>query len=253
MITQFLRKRRKIWRGIINTHFRKRGHAYNDKKWWDNYFYQDGVSDRQTLCRNQNMISAMYHYNSVETKILRHIRHHQISMDDASVLDIGSGSGHWIDFYGSLGNEIHLTGVDVSATSVDYLREKYSKNSKVQIIHGNALEIFSENASRYSIVNAIGVMFHIVNDAEWAETIQSVSDSLVSGGLFIVGGHFGLLNGLNVQIDPDGNINKRLRSRFRWRNVLRKAGFRRVRVYSNTAYLWIDDPIPENNVLVATK
>ncbi|HEY9035625.1 MAG TPA: hypothetical protein VIM96_02830 [Pseudomonadales bacterium] len=96
-------------------------------------------------------------------------------------------------------------------------------------------------------------MFHIVDDSEWEDTIRAVSSSLETGGVFVVGGHFGMVNGVNVQIDKDGAINKRLRSKRHWIKVLRSAGFKDVTVYRNYAYLWVNESLPENNVLIATK
>ncbi len=95
-------------------------------------------------------------------------------------------------------------------------------------------------------------MFHIVDDSEWERTIHAIGNVLTPGGLAIVSGHFGLLDGLNVQIDK-GRTNKRLRSKRRWTRVLRKAGFADIKLYKNNAHLWIKDSIPENNILVATK
>ena len=122
------------------------------------------------------------------------------------------------------------------------------------VIHcGKASEILDKLDKHYDLVNAIGVMFHIVEDVEWVNTIKVIGKSLRKGGLFVVGGHFGILDNVNVQIDHNSQINKRLRSRRHWRDTLKKAGFSRVDVYTNNAYLWIDDILPENNVLIATK
>jgi hypothetical protein len=73
------------------------------------------------------------------------------------------------------------------------------------------------------------------------------------GGVFVAGGHFGIFNGPSAQIDVSGNINKRLRSRRNWARTLTEVGFRRVDFYRNDAYLFINDNLPENNILVATK
>lgn len=252
MIKQFLRKRTKIGFGILNTYIRKIGRKYDDKKWWDTSFYTEGVSDRQTISQKKSVITAKYHYASMELQILKHLRNNEITVSQSNVLDIGSGFGHWIDFYKTLevGN---VTGMDVSHSSFQHLDQKYSGNASVQIHQGKALEVVQNLNSDYDIVNAVGVMFHIIDDSEWHNTVFSVANILKKGGLFVVGGHFGFLDGLNVQIDKDGNINKRLRSKSRWVRTLKEAGFTSVKIYPNNAYLWINDSLPENNVLVATK
>ncbi len=169
---------------------------------------------------------------------------------EACILDIGSGSGHWIDFFMSLGAK-ELVGIDVSATAAKYLKGKYSSCCGVTIYQGKASSTIQALNQKFDLVNAVGVMFHITDDAEWVETINAVARKLKNNGILVVGGHFGWFDGVNVQIDSSGRIFKRLRSMQRWRKELNKAGFSHTYLYRNTAYLWINDPLPENNVLIA--
>jgi len=252
MIKQFFLKRAKIVRGILNTYIRRRGQKYDDTKWWDASFYTEGVSDRQTISQKKSVITAKYHYASMELLILKHLRNNEISVSHANILDIGSGSGHWIDFYKSLEPKM-ITGMDVALSSFNHLQNKYSEDSSIEIYQGKALEVISKLTGDYDLVNAVGVMFHIVDDSEWQDTIYAIGTIIIKGGVFIVGGHFGFLDGLNVQIDEDGNINKRLRSKRHWVYALKKAGFSDIKIYRNYSYLWIKDTLPENNVLIATK
>lgn len=251
MIKQFLKKRVKITYGVLNTYIRKKGRNYRDTEWYDDCFYIKGISDRQTISPEKNLLSAKYHYNSVEMQILKYLYNNKIQLKPMEVLDIGSGAGHWIDFYKALGAH-RIVGIDVSLSSVNYLKEKYSENVNVVIHHGKAFEILNKLDEIFNLINAIGVMFHIVDDSEWINTINAIAKVLRKNGLFIIGGHFGLLNGLNVQIN-NGQINKRLRSKKNWINILRKAGFTHINFYMNYAYLYINDTLPENNILIATK
>lgn len=252
MIKQAVRKTAKIGYGFYNSYIRKKGHNYKDSEWWDSDFYVNGVSDRQTIGPNKGVTAAKYHYASVELKILRHFVNHEFPIDGSRVLDIGSGAGHWIDFYRSLGAR-GVDGLDVSDSSFRYLSDKYASDSSIDIHHGGAIEVMKSLSSDFDVVNAVGVMFHIVDDSEWEDTITEIGRRLRSGGKFVVGGHFGLIDGLNVQIDRAGNINKRLRSIWRWKNTLQQAGFSKVNRYQNNAHLWVKEPLPENSVLVATK
>ena len=252
MIKQYLTKYKKIAKGIYNTYLKSKGQNYNDSEWWDKSFYTAGVSDRQTISPKKSLISSKYHYCSVELQILKHFYNHNIETKGVSLLDIGSGSGHWIDFYQSLGFQ-KAVGIDVSKFSVNHLRTKYPNNPNIRFYEGRAIDILDQLESPFHIVNAIGVMFHIVNDSEWSGTINKLAGLIPKKGVFIAGGHFGMLNGLNVQIDRNGQINKRLRSKASWKKTLKRAGFSDVKIYRNTAYLWINDTLPENNILVATK
>lgn len=250
MIKQFLKRRAKIARGALNTYVRPRGQNYDPAEWWDSTFYTKGVSDRDTLMQ-RDPLTTRYHYSSVELQVLRHLRNSGFKVEGSAVLDIGSGSGHWIDFYRSLGSA-RSVGLDISLSSVNYLKEKYAAEPDIRILHGTASDVLTQLDASFNVVSAIGVMFHIVDDSEWLDTINKIAGVLQKDGLFIVGGHFGYLNRLNVQMRK-GQINKRLRSKRHWTKALTAAGFSNVQVYSNNAYLWINDILPENNVLVAVK
>lgn len=253
MIKQWIRKKAKIIIGGVNTYLLKKGMPYDGTHWWDESFYTLGISDRQTISQQMSVISSKYHYASMEMLILKHLHNHNLSIEKSDVLDVGSGSGHWIDFYKSMGAN-QITGMDISRSSYNYLKNKYQEESNIEVHQGKAVDVIRElNGRHYDIANAIGVMFHIIDDAEWEETIYCISNSLSKNGLFVVGGHFGIMNKINVQIDREGNINKRLRSKRQWANILKKAGFKSINIHQNYSYLWIDDPLPENNVLVATK
>jgi len=252
MIKQFLTRQKKILKGIYFSYLKKKGQRYEASKFWDASVYVHGISDRQTIDPNQSPYSSKYHYCSVEMQILKHLYNNGIETKKSSVLDIGSGSGHWIEFYKALG-AVKISGIDVSETSINYLNQKYSSDPETTFYKGKAVDVFNQLKDKFDIVNAIGVMFHIVDDQEWLETINKIALMIPKNGIFIVGGHFGFLNGLNVQIDHFGSINKRLRSKSTWKRTLIKAGFSTIKFYKNNAYLWINDTIPENNVLIATK
>ena len=252
MLRPFLRKRAKISRGIWNTYVVKKGRIHDDRSRWDELHYTQGVSDSRTLSAGKSPISARYHYASVELQILRHLGHVGMEVEGREILDIGAGAGHWIEFYRSLGS-VRTVALDVSRASVAYLRNRYEQCPDVTILHGKASELLGGLEGRFDIVNAIGVMFHIVDDVEWSTTIEHMAGVLKPQGQLVIGGHFGLIDGLNVQFDANGGVNKRLRSKRRWRKALKQAGFRDIRIYRNGAYLRIHDVLPENNLLIASR
>lgn len=249
MIKQYIKKKIKIACGLLNTHL-SRGGDYSSE-WWDNYFYVNGVSDKRTISPHTNELVADYHYASVEMHILKYFINNKVDLNQSNILDIGSGAGHWIDFYLKM-NPCEITGIDISCSSVKHLIKKYKKNNNINIYHGNALKIMNELNDNFDCINAVGIMFHVVDDSECVNLIKSIGNILNPGGMFIVGGHFGGVNGINVQIDNHG-VNKRLRSKRWWINVLKESGFKDIKIYKNNAYLWVDDSIPENNILIATK
>lgn len=251
-LKSFLRRRKKILRGLLATRFRGQTQPYAAESWWDEGFYTDGVSDRQTIGPAKNAHTAAYHYASVELLILRQLCRLEWNATGTEVCDFGSGSGHWIDFYLRLG-AARCAGIDISTKACEFLRRRFAAHPGVTIHQHTPRGLLTGSAGTFHLVNAIGFMFHLVDDAEWAATVAAAGCALKPGGLFIVSGHFGWLNHVNVQVGRDGLVNKRLRSHACWRRTLRQAGLEEVGFHRNPAYLFIRDSLPENNLLVARK
>jgi predicted TPR repeat methyltransferase len=252
LLKQFLKRRLKIARGFYRTYVRGNRQAYDPKSWWDTLFYTGPITDEDTIGRDRGVLTTAYHYASVEMLILRHLRNAGLKLDPLRVCDIGSGAGHWIEFYLSLG-ATECVGIDISQRAVEHNKRKYAGRENVSFHHGNAGDVLPTLGNRFDLVNAIGVMFHLVDDTQWTRTIEGVANVLEPGGIFIVGGHFGLINNLNVQYDAQHNVNKKLRSAAHWKATLKEAGFTDIQIHRNRAYLSIADPIPENNILTARR
>ena len=251
MLRQLWWKRRKILRGLLRARLRRPA-AYEPAGWWDRDFYVGEVADRTTISARKTALSAMYHYASVELLVLRELCRAGVDLERARVLDVGSGAGHWIDFYRRAGAG-RCVGVELSERCADHLRGKYAGDDAVEIHHGHFQEVLEDLKPGFDLINAIGVMFHVVDDADWERGLQRIADGLNEGGWLVVGGHFGWLDGLDVQVDARGAVNKRLRSRRSWRRTLRALGFGLIRIHRNPAYLWISDTLPENHLLTARK
>lgn len=211
--------------------------AYEAATWWDHSFYTESVSDRQTIGPRKNPITAAYHYASVELLIAEQFARSEWS--PRRVCDLGSGAGHWLDWYAELGAEV--VGIEVSEKAIAHLAGRH------EVHHGRAADVLPR-LGRFDAVNAIGVMFHIVDDAEWEATIGAAADALSGGGLFIVGGEFGRFT-YDAGVS-EGQVYKRLRSERRWREALQAAGFSTVTIRRNRRDL--PDTLPENNVLTAS-
>ena len=252
MIRQWLRRKLKIAYGAYRTVWKSDTVAYNPNGWWDSYVYPLGVSDRQTISPEKDLISARYHYASVEVLILRHLVNSGFPLRDCSVFDIGSGAGHWIEFYLGLGAG-RCVGIDVAERSADHIRERYAGDDRVEMHHGLFQDFLEQDDGRYDVINAIGVLFHVVEDSEWERGLRAIASSLREGGLLVVGGHFGWSHNINVQFDDHSAVNKRLRSRGCWKRALRRLGFDEMGLYPNRAYLHIRDTIPEANLLIARR
>lgn len=180
-----------------------------------------------------------------------------------TVLDIGSGAGHWVDFYRDVFAARRVTAVEFVPGVCDALRLRY-RGHPVEVLN-NDVSAQGFSPGQFDIINAIGVMFHIVDDAAWERAIRNLARSLAPGGTIIVGGQFGWLT-RSVQfhckdqfdswqeaqargMQREVLVNKRIRSLRAWRTATAAAGLRVAGVVRTPAVRGI--PTPENHILVA--
>lgn len=98
------------------------------------------------------------------------------------VLDVGSGTGIWIEFWRHRG-AAGLTGVDLTATSVHHLRSRWPEHEFLQADIG---DIDIELPGGYDIVSAMSVLLHIVDDDRFRQACSNLASSLRVGGTLIL-------------------------------------------------------------------
>lgn len=257
---------------------RSKKERYSPKHFFDSFYnsgFPEDFTDRITLSPSCPPWRARFHYNCVENSIIEFLWNRTELTKGMEVLDVGSGTGHWIDFYRDVYSAKHIVGVEISDTASDYLKTKYSADDRVEIVTD---DVSSKNFSldrQFSIINAIGVMFHIVDDALWEQCVGNLAEHLAPAGIIMVGGQFGRLT-RDVQFHAEDNyddhrklrkfgtledlqagvpesvlVNKRIRSFGRWKEASHKHGLTvigRTKSYQNRAY-----NTPENNLLVLTQ
>ncbi|MDX6551717.1 MAG: hypothetical protein QOH74_205 [Gaiellales bacterium] len=208
------------------------------------------LSDAATIKAGFPPLRARYHYNGVENSILEYVIRHPLRQP-VRVLDVGSGAGHWIDFYRDVLGAEHVTGLELNPAVAEALGRKYEDDAAVSMHQADIVDPLPV-AGPFSVVNAIGVMFHIVEDSRWERAVANLAGLLAPDGVMIVGGQFGpVTHDVGFRRAGDGDsmeVFKRLRSRRRWRSCAEAAGLRQVR-YIHTRRSRMIDP-PEANLLV---
>lgn len=99
------------------------------------------------------------------------------------VLDIGSGSGFYIDLWRRIGANA-ISGCDLTQASVVSLERRYPD------AHFSRTDIGEPDlpyeAHTFDAISCMDVLFHIMDDKRYARAIQNCARLLRSGGLFIL-------------------------------------------------------------------
>jgi SAM-dependent methyltransferase len=269
-------------RGISERHNGGVELAYDARAYWTSYYkaqLRGPVGDWITVGAGTE-VESRFHYNATENSIIRAmLRREPVGGMTAAVwrfvqersgrrlLDIGSGTGHWIDFFRQVFRVARVVGVELAPQMADRLREKYAGDAAVAI---HALDVsdsrFDLSGERFDLISAIGVMFHIIDDDRWHRAVGNLAGVLASGGIVIVGGDFGTET-RNVQFHgsdhfeswneqaasmADKNrVNKRVRSLADWHKAAADHGLAIADLVRSDQEPGI--ATPENDILVLSR
>jgi len=252
----------------LETHYlpalRARGRSvrYDAKTSWtqryERLLTEGELDDTTTIKRGANPLRTRYHYNAVENAMLEHALRQGLP-ERPSVLDVGAGSGHWIDFYRDALGATEVVGIEIAEAAAEALSARYAEIPEVKIVCGDVTEPGFSLGRRFDVVSAVGVLFHVVDDQAWRRAVGTLAAQLAPGGRLVVAEHVGLVShdaGFRRPKPERGEgpgsektvVTKRVRSGRAWRACARQAGLdvlgsARVRK-SRT------EPTPANRLLV---
>lgn len=98
------------------------------------------------------------------------------------VLDVGSGTGIWIDFWKRRGAH-EIVGVDLTSTAVDRLRARFPEHEFRQLDIGDATEPLP---SEMDVVSAMSVLLHITDDARFERALERILGCVRPGGIVVL-------------------------------------------------------------------
>ncbi len=257
--------------------------AYDEKTFFDSHYaatVRGTPTDRMTIGAVSD-IESRFHYNSTENSIIRALSHLEPPPTGPTatawkmmrqrlglrMLDVGSGTGHWIDFMMDVYDIAEAVAVEITEAMATFLESKYDKGNVLVLRDDIVDSSFTAQhcGGPVQYITAIGVMFHIVDDTRWVKALQNLADVLADDGVLIVGGDFGTET-RNVQFHSvdefqswsehdraalesgSNRVNKRIRSLAHWTQAARKVGLEVVDVVRSDF-----DPTlttPENDILL---
>jgi SAM-dependent methyltransferase len=237
---------------------------YDAKRFFESWHQAspESLSDADTIASARSALATRFHYNAVENSIIDCLAARALPTP-LRVLDVGSGAGHWIDFYLEVFGAEEVVGLEISEPAVRVLERRYASTPVVTVVEADVADPAFALGREFDVVNAIGVMFHIVEDERWERAVAALGRHLAPGGALVIGGQFGLVT-RNVQFHRTDEfssweefraassetalVNKRIRSLRRWRRCARRAGLRVECLRRTRPSARLETP--ENNVLV---
>lgn len=121
---------------------------------------------------------------SVRRRVFRRcVRDLPIEPSTANVLDIGSGTGVYVDEWRRWGAP-NVTGVDITPTAVQRLGAAFPAFKFIQSDIGEASQP-AQIKSDYNVVSAFDVLFHIVDDERYEQALKNIFGALIPRGWFL--------------------------------------------------------------------
>ncbi len=157
-------------------------------------------------------------YRMKKRQLQRCVHKFHLDVRGKSILDIGSGSGFYIDFWNNLGAST-LVGIDITEAAVAFLQQRYPRHLFFcsDISEPHVPQLLRE---RFDLVGAFDVLYHVVEEEKFEHALRNISRLCHEGGYFILSDTFIQHN------DPVPNPDYiKSRSLKVYENALQKAGF----------------------------
>ncbi len=118
---------------------------------------------------------------------LRQVRALNLPFPSMNVLDVGSGTGFYVNLWCELGVR-NITGSDLTAIAVERLLQRYPACHFVQ------MDIADSNAqladATFDAVSIFDVLFHIVDDKKFSQAVRNLSRFVKPNGFLLLSDNF---------------------------------------------------------------
>jgi SAM-dependent methyltransferase len=127
---------------------------------------------------------------SVFDRMVKRIQESGFRGQGAQVLDVGAGTGFYVDRWLRLGARV--TGLDLTEVAVGELERGFAGREArfLRADIGSRLEELPLAPGSFDAISAFDVMFHLVDDAQYARAFQNLAMLLKPGGWLLWSDNF---------------------------------------------------------------
>lgn len=111
----------------------------------------------------------------------------EIEMAGRRVLDIGSGTGFYVDYYRQ-NNAAHVTGLDITPTSVAHLQKTFPEE-EFHCVDIGAVDTLPF-AGPFDWVSVVSVIYHIVDPRAFEQAMTNICGAIAPGGYLLISDMF---------------------------------------------------------------
>jgi len=119
-------------------------------------------------------------YRRKKERLMQLLRRTGFDAHGASVLDVAAGTGVYVEAWQALGVQ-RLVGIDISANATQALQGRFPQYSfhKGDLALPGLTDVVGQG---FSLVTAIDMLYHIVDDASFPVALRNLHDALAPGG-----------------------------------------------------------------------
>lgn len=121
-------------------------------------------------------------YRRQEECVAAALASHDVRLEGAAVLDVGCGTGFWLDFYRGC-RPARLAGVDLTQAAVDGLRARLPD---VEAWRADIAATELPVQGPFDLISAFAVLFHILGDGDFERAVANLCRLLAPGGHLLI-------------------------------------------------------------------
>ena len=158
---------------------------FDTQKYWEQRL-QTRLNLRGTGHKALSLENNAWLYQAQRDCMDRLVDSHGIEISGKSVLDIGSGTGFYIEYFQNRQAD-KIFGIDITETSVQYLKRTFPTAT---FVAGDISSVEPPLKGQFDIVSAIGVLYHILDEARFHQALMNICQLLVPGGYLFISDSF---------------------------------------------------------------